>query len=98
MGRLSGSTSTSVAQPSCSAVVGGSALNISVPLMFELIMESIYGWGEEGAGAMMTVFLNTVVQIAFLLVLADSDPDASPLWTAWCSGRLATPGTSLPAA
>lgn len=26
------------------------ALNISIPLYFELIMETIYGWGNDGAG------------------------------------------------
>ena len=61
------------------------ALNIAVPLLFELIMEATYGWGDEGAGAMMTVFLNTAVQILFLVVLAGSDPDASKLWTAWAT-------------
>lgn len=30
--------------------VGGMALNISLPLFFELIMETIYGWANEGAG------------------------------------------------
>ena len=26
-------------------------------------METIYGWGDEGAGSMLTILINTVVQI-----------------------------------
>jgi hypothetical protein len=29
------------------SIMGGAALNITVPLFFELIMESIYGWAGE---------------------------------------------------
>ena len=64
-------------------IAAGSALNISLPLMFELIMEAVYGWGDESAGAMLTVLANTIFQIGFLVVFSVSDPNASTLWTSW---------------
>ena len=33
------------------------ALNTAVPLYFELIMESVYGWGDEGSGVRPSVQL-----------------------------------------
>ena len=48
-------------------------------------METVFGWADEGAGAMMSVLVNTIVQIVFLVVLSASDPDASNLWTAWAT-------------
>jgi len=65
------------------SITGGAALNISVPLFFELIMESIYGWADESIGSMLTIFINTVVQISFLIALAEMDPLESKLWTSW---------------
>ena len=76
---------SSIAFAYVTAITGGCAFNISVPLLFELIMESVFGWGEEGLGSMMTVFINTAMQVFFLVVLASSDPDASKLWTAWAT-------------
>ena len=64
-------------------VAGGTAFNICVPLLFELIMESTYGWGDEGTGAMLTVLANTLVQIAFLVVNAAGGE--AGLWTAWAT-------------
>jgi FLVCR family MFS transporter len=66
-----------------SSILGGAALNITVPLFFELIMESIYGWADENIGSMITIAVNTVVQIAFLVGLAEVDPSASVIWTSW---------------
>jgi MFS family permease len=80
---LSHATSVTVAY--VTGIVGGMALNISVPLFFELIMETIYGWGDEGAGSMLTILINTVVQIAFLVALAGADKDSSNLWTSWAN-------------
>lgn len=74
---------TKVAIAYATGIIGGTALNIAVPLFFELIMELVFGWGDEGAGAMMTVALNTLVQIGFLIVLAQGDGEGSNLWTAW---------------
>ena len=48
-------------------------------------MESVYGWADEGAASMLTTLLNTLVQIVFLVVLADADADAPSLWTAWAT-------------
>lgn len=74
-----------VAVAYASGIAGGVALNVAVPLLFELIMEAVYGWGDEGGGTMISMLLNTVVQIAFLLVLAGSPPESSKLWTAWAN-------------
>ena len=65
------------------SIGGGAALNICVPLFFELIMESIYGWGDESIGSMLTIFINTIIQIVFLIVLAEMDPSTSRIWTSW---------------
>ena len=46
-------------------------------------MESIYGWGEESIGSMVTILINTVVQIGFLIALAEMDVDVSKVWTSW---------------
>ena len=80
---LSHAASVTVAY--ATGIVGGMALNISVPLFFELIMETIYGWGDEGAGSMLTILINTVVQIIFLIVLAGADKGSSNLWTSWAN-------------
>jgi hypothetical protein len=34
---------------------------------------------------MISILINTLVQIAFLIVLADADADAEHLWTAWAT-------------
>lgn len=78
---LSHSTSVTVAY--ATGIIGGMALNISVPLFFEMIMETVYGWGDEGVGSMLTILINTIVQIVFLIVLAGADPKSSNLWTSW---------------
>jgi len=36
------------------------ALNTAVPLYFELIMETVYGWGDEGTGVCYMVYDFTV--------------------------------------
>ena len=45
--------------------------------MFELIMESIYGWGEESTGAMMTVNAS-IGELQFVTA-------TSSMWTAAAS-------------
>ena len=65
------------------SICGGAAINISVPLFFELIMESIYGWADESIGSMVTILINTVVQIGFLAALAEMNADVSKIWTSW---------------
>jgi FLVCR family MFS transporter len=65
------------------SITGGACLNVTVPLFFELVMESVYGWGDESLGSMVTTLINVMVQIAFLVVLAETDPNMSKLWTSW---------------
>ena len=36
-----------------SGIAGGCALNVAVPLLFEMIMETVFGWADEGGGAMV---------------------------------------------
>ena len=50
------------------------------PAMFELLMEQVYGWGDEGAASMLSVLANTLVQIGFLVLTAVGDPASSPAW------------------
>ena len=49
----------------------------------ELIMESIYGWADEVTGSMLTVFINTIVQIILMVILATLPVDVSLVWTSW---------------
>jgi hypothetical protein len=65
------------------SIMGGAALNITVPLFFEMIMETIFGWADENIGSMLTIAINTIVQIVFLIALAEINPDASTIWTSW---------------
>jgi FLVCR family MFS transporter len=65
------------------SIIGGAALNVSVPLFFELIMESIYGWADENIGSMVTILINTIIQIGFLIALAVMDSSISKIWTSW---------------
>ena len=36
-----------------SGIAGGSALNVAIPLLFELIMETVYGWADEAGVAVL---------------------------------------------
>ena len=31
-------------------ILGGACFNCSTPVLFELLMETVYGWGDEGMG------------------------------------------------
>lgn len=46
-------------------------------------MESIYGWADEVTGSMLTVFINTIVQIILMVILATLPVDVSLVWTSW---------------
>jgi MFS family permease len=82
-GQLNVTHHTQIAIAYATAITGGAALNITVPLFFELIMESIYGWADENIGSMITILINTLMQIGFLIALAVVDPNASTIWTSW---------------
>lgn len=51
--------------------------------MFELLMEQVYGWGDEGLASMLSVLTNTLVQVAFLVLAAVSDPTSPQAWVSW---------------
>ena len=34
-------------------ILGGCAFNVAMPLQFELMMETIFGWADEGTGSML---------------------------------------------
>ena len=36
-------------------ILGGCAFNMAMPLQFELMMEVLYGWADEGIGSMLSV-------------------------------------------
>ena len=68
-----------------SSIIGGGLFNSAIPLFFEMIMELVFGWGDEQISSMLTILLNTVVQIIFLIVLAQRDAADSEalLWPSW---------------
>ena len=63
-------------------IAGGACFNCSMPLMFELMMEQVYGWGDDGIASMLSVLTNTLVQVAFL-VLAAVSPASLTGWISW---------------
>ena len=63
------------------AIVAGFAFNSTIPLFFELIMETTFGFMTPSAACSFVVFVNTIVQIAFLCVPTQIDGSAE--WMNW---------------
>jgi len=53
-------------------------LNVTVPLYFELTLETIFGFGDELAASTVLIVCNTIVQIIFLGV--PTEIDGSAFW------------------
>ena len=49
-------------------IAGGLCLNASLPLYFELTLESIFGFADESAATSLMILTNTVVQVVFLAI------------------------------
>jgi hypothetical protein len=49
-------------------ILGGLSLNASIPLYFELALESVFGFASETAATSLMILLNTAVQIIFLAI------------------------------
>ena len=47
-------------------ISGGFFYNTTIPLFFELAMETVYGWGTENSASMMLILVNTLFQIAYI--------------------------------
>ena len=75
-------------------ILGGACFNCSTPVLFELLMETVYGWGDEGVGSMLSVLANTMIQIAFLVLMAIIDQDASKLWISWLNAGAMAAGAA----
>ena len=62
-------------------ILGGLMFNSSIPLFLEMIMETIFGWGNETIGSMLFTMINTLIQILFLVI--PTEINGSTLWMAW---------------
>ena len=54
------------------AIFGGFCFNCTIPLFFELTMETVFGWAADADAAAVIVLFNTVVQISVLAFPVDS--------------------------
>lgn len=78
------SETSSVRLAYATSILGGGSFNTAMPLQFELLMETVYGWADEGNGSMLCMLFTTVIQVAFLAVFALSSA-SSKLWTLWAN-------------
>ena len=78
------SHSSSVRLAYATSILGGGAFNTAMPLQFELLMETVYGWADESSGSMLCILFNTVIQVAFLAAFALCAA-SSKLWTSWAN-------------
>ena len=78
------SHSSSVRLAYVTSILGGCTFNIAMPLLFELLMETVYGWADESNSSMLCTLINTLIQVAFLAFFALSS-GSSRLWTSWAN-------------
>ena len=62
-------------------ILGGFAFNCSIPLGFEMVLETVFPWGQVNAASSLVVFTSASLQIVFLLVPIEINGSAQ--WTGW---------------
>lgn len=87
------SRETSIRLAYATGIGGGAAFNSATPPLFELLMETVYGWADEGVGSMLSVLAGTLVQVGFLVQMAATNAGASKLWTCWVNAAAMGVGT-----
>jgi Mn2+/Fe2+ NRAMP family transporter len=64
-----------------SGIAAGLTFNCTIPLFFEMIMETVFGWASENAASTIVTWLNTAVQIVFLAI--PTKIGGSAQWQVW---------------
>ena len=64
-------------------ILGGFAFNCSIPLCFEMVLETVFPWGDSNAASSLIVLTGSSIQVFFLLV--PNKINGSAQWTGWVS-------------
>ena len=62
-------------------ILGGFAFNCSIPLAFEMVLESVFPWGDVNSASSLVVLVSASLQIVFLIV--PTKINGSAQWTGW---------------
>lgn len=75
------------------AVLGGLAFYSTIPLFFELTLETIYGWANETAASTALMLVNGLCQVLFLA--APTHLSGSAGWMPWLTAAMCAASLAL---